>query len=145
MGKEKPEAGRAPAVSRGKRFSFLGLTLVAGAVYDAAFGLPILFFPAPLARFLGIVLPRTEVYLRLNGIFLLILALFYLVTALDPDRHPGNVIVAILGRAMGGIFFCGYALWFDGGPVFLLLGSADLGFALIHTWARGRKRSSGAS
>ena len=145
MGAEKSEAGRAPPVSRGKRFSFLGITLIAGAVYDAAFGLPILFFPAPLARVLGIVLPRTEVYLRLNGIFLLILALFYLVTALDPDRHPGNVIVVILGRAMGGIFFCGYALGFDGGPVFLLLGSADLGFALIHTWARGRKGSAGVS
>lgn len=126
---------------REKRFSFLSITLIAGAVYDAAFGLPILFYPAPLARVLGIVLPKTEVFLRLNGIFLLILALFYLVTALDPDRHPGNVIVAILGRVMGGIFFCVYALGFGGGPVFLLLGCADLGFALIHTWARGRRGS----
>jgi uncharacterized membrane protein len=114
-----------------QRFTALRAVLIVGAVYDILFGIPILAFPEPLANLLGLALPEQQVYLRLNGLFLLILAGFYLVTAVDPGRRLGFVAVAIAGRAAGAVYFSAFSLGFGGDAVFLLLGVGDLLFAVL--------------
>lgn len=119
----------------------LGLSMALGAFYDLAFGVAILFFAAPAARLLGLALPGDPVYLRLNGVFLLILAAFYALPALDARRHAGIVGVAIAGRFAGFLYLGG--VWLRGWPpAFLALALGDLGFALLHAVLIGLARRS---
>jgi hypothetical protein len=115
--------------------------MVLGAVYDLAFGIVILFFPASGADWLGLELPADPVYLRLNGIFLLMLAAVYLLPALDPRRYAGVVVVAVAGRFLGSLYLAG--AWSAGRPAaFLALALGDLFFCLLHGLLLGLARRS---
>ena len=105
--------------------------MACGAAYDLAFAVAILAFPAPAAALLGLELPADPVYLRLNGVFLILLAALYTLPAFAPRRYSGVVAVAVAGRALGFMFFP--ATWRAGAPpVFLYLGLGDLLFAAVH-------------
>jgi len=114
-------------------------SMALGAVYDLAFGVVILFFPARGADWLGLQLPPDLVFLRLNGVFLLLLAGLYTLSALDPRRYAGVVLVAAAGRFLGFLYLAG--AWLAGlPPAFLALAFCDLFFALLHAILLGLTR-----
>ena len=90
-----------------------------------------LVFFAGDGTMLGLELPGDLVYLRLNGIFLLMLTAFYLLPVLDPRRYAGVVVVAVAGRFLGFSYLAG--AWSAGLPAaFLALALGDLFFCLLH-------------
>lgn len=110
----------------------LRVTMVAGSFYDAAFAVLLLAGPEWGARFFGIPLPAQQLYLRFTGVFLLILAMFYLLPAIHPGRYLGNVVVAIVGRTAGAVFMVTAVAAFDQPRAFMALGLSDLLFAVLH-------------
>ncbi len=114
--------------------------MACGAAYDLCFAVAILWFTAPAAALLGLALPADPVYLRLNGIFLLLLAGLYSLPAAAPKRYSGVVAVAVAGRVLGFLFFA--ATWTAGAATaFLVLGVGDLMFGIVHAallWRAGR-------
>lgn len=110
----------------------LRVSLVAGSLYDVCFAVVNLVFPEAGGRLLGIPLPEDQLYLRFTGIFLIVLAMFYMLPAIHPGRYLGNVAVAIIGRSLGAIFLFAAVAGWDRPRVFLLLGAGDLFFALVH-------------
>ena len=102
-----------------------------GAAYDAAFAAGILVFTRSAAALLGLTVPPDPVYLRLNGIFLLLLAGLYLLPAVDPFRYRGVVAIASAGRFLGFAYLA--TAWLEGRPsAFLALALGDLVFAVAH-------------
>ncbi len=116
----------------------LRASLVLGSLYDLVFAGLTLVAPEAGARLLRIPLPEDQLYLRFTGVFLILLALFYLLPAIHPGRYLGNVVVAIAGRAMGGAFLLTAVLLHDRPRAFLLLGAGDLVFAVLHAWLLSR-------
>lgn len=127
------------------RWRPVALSMALGGLYDLAFAVVILGFPARGAALLGLILPEDPVYLRLNGVFLLLIAGMYGLAALDAARYRGVVVVAIAGRTAGFVYLGG--VWLAGWPVaFLVLGLLDLGFALLHgALLLGARRSESAA
>jgi hypothetical protein len=114
--------------------------MVLAAIYDAVFAFAILFFTAPAGRLLGLSLPDDFVYLRFNGVFLLMLAGMYVLPAAHPRRYRGIVSVAVLGR-FAGFLYLGW-VWFGGGSgTFGWLALADLIFSVLHAVLLVRARS----
>ena len=110
-------------------------------VYDFAFAIAILFFTAPAARLLRLTLPDDLVYLRFNGVFLLMLAGMYALPAMQPRRYRGIVSVAVVGRFAGFVYLGG--VWYGGGAAtFLGLALGDLFFSALHSVLLVRARSS---
>ena len=116
----------------------LRVSMAAGSLYDAIFAIINLFVPQWGAWFFEIQLPDQQVYLRFTGVFLLILALFYMLPVIHPGSYLGNVVVAILGRTAGAVFLLAAALLFAQPRAFLVLGAADFAFAAIHAFYLSR-------
>lgn len=108
--------------------------MAAGSLYDLVFAAINLSAPRLGSRLLEVPLPAEQVYLRLTGVFLLILALFYLLPVIHPGRYLGNVSVAIVGRCAGALFMAAAALWFGQPPAFLALAAGDILFAALHAF-----------
>jgi hypothetical protein len=95
------------------------------------FAIAILFVTAPAARLLGLNLPDDLVYLRFNGVFLLMLAGMYVLPALDPRRYRGIVSIAVVGRLLG-FGYLGWVWLAGAAPAFAALALADLAFSVLH-------------
>ena len=113
-------------------FRILRMTMLVGAIYDLVFGVPILLFPARLAPLINLAMPKEEIYLRLCGVFLIMVAFFYYLAFRDLERYLGNVAVAIVGRGLGAFFFFIFYFFLHYPKTFFLLGLVDLTFAVIH-------------
>jgi hypothetical protein len=88
------------------RFRFLRLlriSLVAGAIYDAAFAALMLLRPDLPARWLDLPLPGEAFYLWVLAVVLAMLAALYLAAAQDPRRYSAIIAVAIIGRLAGSL------------------------------------------
>jgi len=117
---------------------WLRVGMAAGSLYDLAFAVVLLFLPGIGADFFGIPMPAEQIYLRFIGVFLAILALFYMLPVIQTGLYLGNVVVAILGRSAGALFMF-VAVWVYGQPqAFALLGAGDLAFALLHLYFLAR-------
>lgn len=116
----------------------LRITLIMGSLYDVTFAFVNMAAPEWGSRFLEIPMPDEQVYLRFTGVFLLMAALFYMLPVLHPGRYLGNVVVAILGRAMGAIFLAVAALKFGYPPAFAALAAGDFAFAMLHLYFLAR-------
>ena len=110
----------------------LRVSMAAGSLYDLVFAVVNLAAPGFGSWFLEIPLPADELYLRVTGVFLLAMAMFYMLPVVYPGRYLGNVLVAIAARLCGAVFFIVAALAFGRPPGFLFLGLVDLLFAVIH-------------
>ena len=85
--------------------------LVAGAIFDGAFALPMLVAPGPAAALLGITLPNDMTWFRLTAVLLLIVAGAYVVAARAGGKAAHEVaIVAAVGRLLGCIVLVGAGL-----------------------------------
>src|SRR5262245_7700927 len=101
-----------------------------GALYDLAFGLAILVASSPAAALLRIDLPADTIYLRLNGVFLLLVAALYALPAARPERFHPIAPISAGGRLLG--FIVLVIAWRGGSPrAFLLLAAADLGLGIV--------------
>jgi len=121
------------------RWRLVSLSMWAGALYDLAFAVAILFFGVPAAALLGLDRPADPVYLGLNGVLLALLGSLYLLPAFDPRRYRGVVAVAAAGRLVGFIYLLD--AWSGGRPpAFLGLALGDLAFALLHAASLWRIR-----
>ena len=118
--------------------------LYVGAVYAGSFGVLMLFVPAWATGLLGLPFPDPgTIWLRLDGIFLLVMAMIYLVTARDPARYLGNVGVALIGKAASIVFYFAYVFIGHESKVFIVFAVADIVMFYLHYWAlgpRGLKR-----
>ena len=127
------------------RWRALSGVMAFGAAYDAAFGLAITLVPTLAATMLRIDMPADPLYLRLNGVFLLILGAIYALPALRPERFHPIAPISAAGRVVGFILFA--LAWREGRPAtFLILGISDLAIALVTlaAWARARTVSPSA-
>ena len=110
---------------------WVAVSMLVGAVYDAAFALAILLFRRPAVELLGLELPEDPVYLGLNGILLLLLAALYVLAFLDPGRYRGLVAVAAAGRILGFLYLG--MVWLGGGAAaFAGLAVGDLVLGVAH-------------
>lgn len=121
-----------------RRFHLLALlrwSLVAGAVYDAAFAALMVVAPQVPARLFDLPLPplpRGAFYLWVLATLLLMLAGLYLAAAYDPRRYSAIIAVAIAGRALGALVFAVAALRGPDLGGLLPLAAGDLAFSLVH-------------
>jgi uncharacterized protein YjeT (DUF2065 family) len=106
--------------------------MLLGAVYDWFFGLFILFLPAVLAKIINLNMPAEQVYLRLDGLFLVIIGVFYFLYWLDRSRFKEIVFIAIAARISGFLFFVSAWAFFAYPLTFLLLGIGDGFWAALH-------------
>lgn len=109
----------------------VGLSMAAGAIYDLAFAIAIVFFTRPAAGILGLSVPDDPVYLRLVGVLLGLLAGLYSLAWADPIRYQGIVPIAATGRFVGFVYMVW--VWRTGGAdAFLATGIGDLAFSVLH-------------
>ncbi|HVT57664.1 MAG TPA: hypothetical protein VHR45_04620 [Thermoanaerobaculia bacterium] len=110
-------------------------SLIAGALYDAAFAVLMICAPQLPARLLALPLPplpRGVFYLWIMALLLLMLAALYLLAAHDTRRYSGVVVVAVCGRIAGGLAFLAAAWRVPGLGGLYPLAAADLGLGLAH-------------
>lgn len=106
--------------------------MLLGAIYDLFFGLFILFLPVVLAKIIKLNMPAEQVYLRLDGLFLVIIGAFYYLFWMDSVRFKEVVFLAIAARISGFLFFVSAWLFFAYPVTFLLLGIGDGFWAVLH-------------
>jgi hypothetical protein len=132
------------AIDYPRRFLFvrlLGVSLVLGALYDAAFAVVMVAAPELPQRILRLPLPGAGFYLHLIAVFLLMLAALYLTAALDLRRYTGIILVAIAGRLLGAAVL-GAAAWSDPRLAGLWpLAAADFAFGAVHALSWGMIRT----
>ena len=110
---------------------FVNLKGARGFLMDPAgaaiqLGLPVQSDAAPTESANALIL------LRLVGVCLIALAMFYLVTALGPLQQTWNVVLAILARITGFIFYT-MVLSRTGGPAqFRKYRMINIGLAVVH-------------
>ena len=109
-----------------------------GAAYDGGMGVPLLFLPAATTKLFALPMPVPgEIWLRLDGIFLIIVALIYLVMSQDPARYLGIIPVVLLGKAASVVFYCTYVFLGGQSRSFLIFAGLDFVMFFLHLWAIG--------
>lgn len=109
-----------------------------GAVYDGGMGVPLLFLPAATTTLFALPMPVPgEIWLRLDGIFLIIVALIYLVMSQNPARYLGIIPVILLGKAASVIFYTTYVFLGGQSKSFLIFAGLDFIMFFLHLWALG--------
>lgn len=110
-------------------------SLILGALVDLSGAVPLLFAPQATARWLGVPVEGTlDFWPTYASVFLFVLPLVYLFSAINPERTLAMIAVAILGRLMGALIY-GY-WWSPLGrpPVFLGLALMNVAFAAYYHW-----------
>lgn len=121
------------------------LVLLVGMVFDGLFGLLVVLTPFfswarwPLDKLGLLPMPRV-VWFELCGIFLLILALIYLMSARDVNRYRGNVVVAIVGKVASVPFYLTWVFCLEGPANLKWIALADAVMCALHIWAIGPHR-----
>lgn len=120
---------------------WLSLSLLAGVAVNLFGAWRFFRKPEKSANDIGLVLgdeasPQTRAILtlmRLVGVCLVALAIFYFITALGPTQQAWSVVSAILARATGVIFYAWTLSKFGGPPAFKSYLVVNLALALFHT------------
>jgi hypothetical protein len=110
-----------------------------GAIYDAGFGVPIFFAPNFLFNILRIpqVSPDGQVWLALDGIFLIILGVIYWIMSGNPSRYLALIGVILLGKVASIAFYLTCVFVYGQPRTFLLFAALDAVMAALHFWALG--------
>lgn len=114
--------------SKARLFSW---TVYAGIVVNLLLVVPAVFAPNSVTQFFGLEPATPLIWLRFSGWLLLLLSLFYVPAALDPDRYRINARLAILARFAGAIFFIGQIVFADLPRGYLPFGLTDLAFGVV--------------
>lgn len=114
-----------------------------GACCGIGFGVPLCLAPIATTTFFGMVVPPGGVdrlWLQLDGIFLVIVSLFALVTARDPSRYLGNVAVCLIGKLWTVGFFFSFVFARGAPQAFLFFATIDAVLLVLHFRALGSSR-----
>jgi hypothetical protein len=120
--------------------------LLVGMVFDGFFGVlvmltPFFSFARSMLDLVGLRPMPRDVWFELCGVFLLIMAVIYAMTARDVNRYRGNVVVAIIGKIVSVPFYLVW-VWHLGGPASLAwIAVADAVMCALHIWAIGPHRA----
>ena len=86
---------------------------------------------------LGLPAVDKDVYVRLVGVLLIVIGMFYFVTSIAPWRYMANVAVTIILRTfLGPAFYLWYLLACHGESIFWGLVALNLTIAAAAPWAR---------
>lgn len=114
----------------------LRVVAAVSGIYDLAIGLMMLLGRPLLARLFGVALPQPPIHADLNGIFLLAVAIGYLIPFRDPVR--GRSYLWVMGPFLKGggalAFVIDYAVRHSP-PAFLLFAASDGTLAIVTLWA----------
>ena len=107
-------------------------------IYDALVGVAMLAGRPLLAQIFAVPLPTPPIHADLNGVFLLSVAVGYLIPYRDPGSRGGRAYLWVMGPLLKGagalVFVLDY--WIrHSPPAFLLFGASDGALALATLWA----------
>jgi hypothetical protein len=109
-----------------------------GAVYDAGFGIPLLLVPVMICNALALPIPGPGmIWLRLDGIFLIVVGAIYWVMSQDPARYLGIMTVILTGKTVSVVFYLLYVFARHESRTFLLFAALDVVMFALHVWALG--------
>ena len=116
-----------------------------GMVLDGSFGLLICLTPflqsaREVARMLGVLPEPRLVWFELVGIFLVILAFIYWMSARDVGRYLGNVVAAVVGKILSVPFYLVWVLERDAPRMLVGIAVVDLLVCVAHIYAIGPPR-----
>ena len=115
-----------------RRLRILALTMLAGSIYDWVMGLLMLFAPGFITGLFGLPFPTDLMYFRGGGMVFVTLPFFYLLAYANVERNIAVVPAAIVVRSLGFAFFLIHVLFLGEPLIFILIGLADLAFAVVH-------------
>lgn len=120
--------------ARGRLWTLLGWTFLAGAVFDLAFGLGALVAQDQLAALFGTTMPSrpVRVHVDLNGLLLVGLGAIYLQIFRDPRRLAPAAAAATLLRFGGFALFYGDVLAGRADRFYLGIGAAEAVLGMVH-------------
>lgn len=114
------------------------VVLRVGGVYDASFGVALLAFPAFLTSLMALPMPDVGViWLRLDGIFLIVVGMIYWIMSQDPARYLGIMAMIFLAKLGSIIFYLTYVFAFGESRTFILFAVLDAMMFALHWWAIG--------
>jgi len=121
------------------------VVLLVAVAFDGVFGLLVMLTPfSSLARALldrlGLLPMPRVLWFELCGIFLLIMALIYWMSARDVNRYRGNVVVAIVGKIASVPFYLTWVFYLNGPASLTYIAVADAIMCALHIWAIGPHR-----
>ena len=117
-------------MNRYKRW--FGRVVWLGIAFNVYFSVLSLVAPNQLLAFLDLQPAEPTVWLSFSGNLLILLSLFYILPAIDPDRYRLNAWLAIFSRFAGVLFFTSFVL-LGAQQELLLFAGADLVFATLQT------------
>ncbi len=106
-------------------------SVYAGIVVNLLLVVPAVFAPDTVTRWFGLEPATPAIWLQFSGWLLLLLSIFYIPAALDPDRYRLVARLAILARFAGAIFFLGQIVFGDLPRTYLPFGLTDLAFGAV--------------
>jgi hypothetical protein len=114
-------------------------------IYDASVGVVMIAGRPLLAQIFGVALPEPPIHADLNGVFLLSVALGYLIPFRDPDSRGGRAYLWTMGpflKGLGALTFVLDHLVRHSPRSFLLFAASDGTLALLTLWVLLRTRTS---
>ena len=108
------------------------------AVYDGLIGIVMIAGRPLFARLFDVPLPQPPIHADLNGVFLLAVALGYLIPYRNPDTADGRGYLWVMGPFLKGLGAATFLLDFHfrhSPPSFLLFAASDGTLAVLTLWA----------
>jgi len=116
--------------------SKLRLVAAISGIYDGIIGVMMLLGRPFLSRLFDVPLPQPPIHADLNGIFLLAVAIGYLIPYRDPERGRGYLwVMGLLLKGGGAVAFVLDHFLRDSPRSFLLFALSDGALALWTWWA----------
>ncbi len=106
-------------------------------VYDGAVGVLLLAGRPLLVQLFRVPPPQPPIHADLNGVFLLAVALGYLIPYRDPDTRAGRGYLWVMGPFLKGLGAVSFLLDFafrHSPPSFLVFAASDGALALLTLW-----------
>jgi len=108
-------------------------------VYDASIGVMMLAGRSVFARVFDVPLPQPPIHADLNGVFLLAVALGYLIPYRDPQSAGGRAYLWVMGPFLkfsgAAAFLADYFVRRTSPPSFLIFAASDGAIAALTLWA----------
>ena len=109
-----------------------------GSVYDASFGVALLVAPALLTGMMALPMPDVGgIWIRLDGIFLIVVGMIYWIMSQDPARHLGIMAMIFIAKLGSIVFYLVNVFGFDASRTFILFAVLDAMMCGLHWWAIG--------
>lgn len=114
--------------SKARLFSW---SVYAGIAVNLLLVVPAVFAPDTVTAWFGLEPATPAIWLQFSGWLLLLLSVFYVPAALDPDTYRVAARLAILARFAGAAFFLGQIAFADLPRAYLPFGLTDLAFGIV--------------